>query len=31
VMLGVLPIVLLAVLADALFKALAALLEKPTA
>lgn len=31
VMLGVLPIVLLAVLADALFKALAALLETPTA
>ena len=31
VMLGVLPIVLLAVLADALFKALAALLEKPAA
>lgn len=31
VMLGVLPIVLLAVLADALFKALTALLEKPTA
>ena len=31
VVLGVLPIVLLAVLADALFKALAALLEKPTA
>ena len=31
VMLGVLPIVLLAVLADALFKALAALLETPAA
>jgi len=31
VVLGVLPIVLLAVLADALFKALAALLEPPTA
>jgi osmoprotectant transport system permease protein len=31
VMLGVLPIVLMAVLADALFKALAALLESPTA